>query len=52
MNRKIVVIGGVAAGATAAAKARRVDEYADITVVEKSGFISYANCGLPTTGEG
>lgn len=47
MSKKIVVIGGVAAGATAAAKARRVDENAQITVVEKSGYISYANCGLP-----
>lgn len=47
MNKKIVVIGGVAAGATAAAKARRVDENAEITIVEKGGNISYANCGLP-----
>lgn len=47
MSKKIVIIGGVAAGATAAAKARRVDENSQITVVEKSGYISYANCGLP-----
>ncbi|QAR34315.1 pyridine nucleotide-disulfide oxidoreductase [Geovibrio thiophilus] len=47
MGRRIVVIGGVAAGATAAAKARRTDEGAEITVLEKGKYISYANCGLP-----
>ena len=47
MSRKIVVIGGVAAGATAAAKARRTDENADITLLEKGKHISFANCGLP-----
>lgn len=47
MGRKIVVIGGVAAGATAAAKARRTDESSEITVLEKGKYISYANCGLP-----
>ena len=44
---KVVIIGGVAGGATAAARLRRLDETAEITVFEKSGFISYANCGLP-----
>ena len=44
---KVVIVGGVAGGATAAARIRRRDEQADITVFEKSGFISYANCGLP-----
>ena len=44
---KVVIVGGVAGGATAAARIRRLDEQADITVFEKSGFISYANCGLP-----
>lgn len=44
---KVVIIGGVAGGATAAARIRRLDEKAEITVFEKSGFISYANCGLP-----
>lgn len=44
---KIVIIGGVAGGATAAARIRRLDEQAEITVFERSGFISYANCGLP-----
>jgi len=47
MSRKIVVVGGVAAGASAAAKARRVDESAEIVVVEKGPYVSFANCGLP-----
>ncbi|MEE0969892.1 MAG: FAD-dependent oxidoreductase, partial [Clostridia bacterium] len=44
---KIVIIGGVAGGATAAARIRRLDEKSEILVFERSGFISYANCGLP-----
>ena len=44
---KIVIVGGVAGGATAATRLRRLDEKADITIFERSGFISYANCGLP-----
>ncbi|MBR2619430.1 MAG: FAD-dependent oxidoreductase [Firmicutes bacterium] len=44
---KVVIIGGVAGGATAAARIRRLDENADIVVFEKTGYISYANCGLP-----
>lgn len=44
---KVVIIGGVAGGATAAARIRRLDEHADIVVFERSGFVSYANCGLP-----
>lgn len=44
---KVIIVGGVAGGATAAARIRRLDEKAEITVFEKSGFISYANCGLP-----
>lgn len=44
---KIVIIGGVAGGATAAARIRRLDEAAEIIVFERSGYISYANCGLP-----
>ena len=44
---KVVIIGGVAGGATAAARIRRLDEKAEIVVFERSGFISYANCGLP-----
>ena len=45
--KKIVVIGGVAGGMSFAARMRRLDETAEITVIEKSGFVSYANCGLP-----
>lgn len=44
---KVVIIGGVAGGATAAARIRRLDEQAEIIVFERSGYISYANCGLP-----
>ena len=44
---KVVIVGGVAGGATAAARIRRLDEGADITIFERSGYISYANCGLP-----
>ncbi len=44
---KVIIIGGVAGGATAAARIRRLDEQADIVVFERSGYISYANCGLP-----
>jgi len=45
--KKIVIVGGVAGGATAAARIRRLDEGAQIVVFERSGFVSYANCGLP-----
>ncbi|MBQ7299976.1 MAG: FAD-dependent oxidoreductase, partial [Clostridia bacterium] len=44
---KVVIVGGVAVGASAAARIRRLDESAEITVFERSGYISYANCGLP-----
>ena len=44
---KVILVGGVAGGATAAARIRRLDEQADIVVFERSGYISYANCGLP-----
>lgn len=44
---KIVIVGGVAGGATAAARIRRLDEKAEIVIFERTGFISYANCGLP-----
>lgn len=46
-NMKVVIVGGVAGGATAATRLRRLDEHAQITVFERSGFVSYANCGLP-----
>ena len=45
--RRIVIVGGVAGGASAAAKARRVDENAEIQVFERGPYISFANCGLP-----
>ena len=44
---KLVIIGGVAGGATAAARARRISESAEITIVERGPYVSYANCGLP-----
>lgn len=44
---RLVIIGGVAGGATAAARARRLDEHADITLIERGPYVSYANCGLP-----
>jgi NADPH-dependent 2,4-dienoyl-CoA reductase/sulfur reductase-like enzyme/rhodanese-related sulfurtransferase len=44
---KIVIIGGVAGGMSAATRLRRLDSEAEITVLEKSGHVSYANCGLP-----
>ena len=46
-SQKIVIVGGVAGGASAAAKARRVNESADITIFEKGPYVSFANCGLP-----
>ncbi len=45
--RRIVVVGGVAGGMSAAARARRLDERADIIVLEQSDYVSFANCGLP-----
>ncbi len=44
---RIVVIGGVAGGMSAATRLRRLDANAEIIVIEKSGYVSYANCGLP-----
>jgi len=44
---RVIIVGGVAGGATAAARIRRLNEQAEVTVYEKTGFISYANCGLP-----
>ncbi|TXF34722.1 CoA-disulfide reductase [Collinsella sp. BA40] len=44
---KVVIIGGVAGGATAAARLRRLDEQAEIIMIERTGYVSYANCGLP-----
>ena len=44
---KVIIVGGVAGGATAAARLRRLDENAEIIMIERSGYMSYANCGLP-----
>ncbi len=46
-RRRIVVVGGVAGGMSAAARARRLDERAEITVLEQGDYVSFANCGLP-----
>lgn len=44
---KVLIVGGVAGGATAAARLRRLDERMEIVIIERTGYISYANCGLP-----
>ena len=44
---KIIIIGGVAGGASCAARLRRLDEKAEIIIIERTGYVSYANCGLP-----
>ncbi|MBN1904245.1 MAG: FAD-dependent oxidoreductase [Deltaproteobacteria bacterium] len=47
MAKKLLIIGGVAGGATAASRARRIDEAAEIILFERGEYISFANCGLP-----
>jgi len=47
MATKIVIVGGVAGGASAAVRARRVDEHAQIILLERDEYVSFANCGLP-----
>ncbi|GIO97409.1 NADH dehydrogenase [Paenibacillus lautus] len=47
MSKKIVIVGGVAGGASAAARLRRLDESSTIILVERGEYISFANCGLP-----
>jgi NADPH-dependent 2,4-dienoyl-CoA reductase/sulfur reductase-like enzyme/rhodanese-related sulfurtransferase/anti-sigma regulatory factor (Ser/Thr protein kinase) len=47
-RRRVVIVGGVTAGPKAAARLRRLDESADITIIEKSALLSYAGCGLPS----
>lgn len=47
MSKKIVIVGGVAGGASAAARLRRLDENAEIVMFERDAHISFANCGLP-----
>jgi NADPH-dependent 2,4-dienoyl-CoA reductase/sulfur reductase-like enzyme/rhodanese-related sulfurtransferase len=44
---RVVIVGGVAGGMSVAARLRRLDEHAHITVIERSGHVSFANCGLP-----
>ena len=45
--KRIIIIGGVAGGASAAARARRLSEEAEIIVFERGPYVSFANCGLP-----
>jgi CoA-disulfide reductase len=47
MNKKILIVGGVAGGASTAARLRRLDENAEIVMFERDEYISFANCGLP-----
>ena len=47
MTQKVIIVGGVAGGATAAAKLRRISEDVEIILVERGEYISFANCGLP-----
>jgi NADPH-dependent 2,4-dienoyl-CoA reductase/sulfur reductase-like enzyme/rhodanese-related sulfurtransferase len=47
VGRKVVIVGGVAGGASCAARLRRLDENAEILIVERGPYVSYANCGLP-----
>ena len=46
-HKKVVIIGGVAGGASTAARLRRLDEKAEILMIERGPYISFANCGLP-----
>lgn len=46
-SKKVVIIGGVVGGAACAARLRRLDEKAEIVLLEKGPYISFANCGLP-----
>ena len=46
-KKKYIIVGGVAGGATAAARIRRMTEDAEIILFDKGAYISYANCGLP-----
>lgn len=47
MRKKVLIVGGVAGGATAATRLRRLDEHAEIILFERGEYISFANCGLP-----
>src|SRR5512138_2040329 len=47
MSKKVLIVGGVAGGASCAARLRRLDENAEIVMFERGPYISFANCGLP-----
>ena len=47
MSKKVIIVGGVAGGASTAARLRRLDETVEIIMFEKGEYISFANCGLP-----
>ena len=47
MGKKVLIVGGVAGGGSAAARLRRLDDSADIILFERGEYVSYANCGLP-----
>ena len=47
MSKKVLIVGGVAGGASTAARLRRIDEKCKIVMFEKGEYISFANCGLP-----
>ena len=51
-KRKILVIGGVAAGTSAASKAKRIDPNADIKIIQEEPLVSYGSCGIPCVIEG
>ena len=51
-TQKVLIVGGVAGGASAAARLRRLDEKAEIVLFEKGEYISFANCGLPVDCNG
>jgi len=51
-KRKILIIGGVAAGTSAASKARRIDPHADIKIIQEEPLVSYGSCGIPYVIEG
>ena len=52
IQRKILIIGGVAAGTTAASKARRIDSNADIKIIQEEPYVAYGSCGIPYVIEG
>ena len=51
MAKRILVVGGVAGGASAAARARRLDEHAEIIIFERGPHVSFSNCALPGPGD-